>query len=248
MSLVSIITPTYNSEKYISQTIESIINQTHTNWELIITDDCSTDSTIKIIESFAKKDNRIRINKLESNSGAGIARNNSIAQAKGRFIAFCDSDDIWLPEKLERQLIFLTKNNLSFTYSGFDIIDERGKVISKHKPPRRLTFKDLLLSNEIGCLTAIYDTSLLGKMYMSEMRNRQDWVLWLNILKQINTAEGLTNSLALYRIRKGSISRSKIDMLKFHWKVYSKEMNFNTIESVRLLSKYIFHYIKKFIL
>ena len=243
--LVSIITPTFNSSKFIGSTIESIRNQTYRDWELLITDDGSTDNTIKVINDYQKQDSRIKLFLLKVNSGAGFARNNSIKMASGKYIAICDSDDLWLPHKLKKQIDFMNNNNLLFTYSSFDIIDENDVNISKVTPPTRLTYSNLLKGNKIGCLTAIYDTSYLGKLYMSNIRNRQDWVLWLTILKKIKATKGLKESLAFYRKRKGSISRNKLKMITYHWRVYRQEMKINLFNSVVLLFQNIVYHIKK---
>jgi teichuronic acid biosynthesis glycosyltransferase TuaG len=243
--LVSIITPTFNSEKFLVNTIESIRNQSYQNWELLITDDCSSDGTINIIEHYIKIDSRIKLFNLKFNSGSGIARNKSIENAKGRYIAFCDSDDIWYSNKLREQVSFLDNNNLSFTYSGYDIIDEENNIISSFIPKSELTYFDLLQSNQIGCLTALYDTKKLGKLYMSEIRNRQDWVLWLNIFKRIKKTKGLERTLGSYRIRKNSISRNKLKMIKFHWKVYYNELGYSASKSLYLLFQYLWFYFKK---
>ena len=173
---VSIITPCYNSEKFISETIVSIQKQTLKDWELVITDDCSTDSSVDIIKSFISTDNRINLYCLDTNMGPGAARNNSINKSKGRYIAFCDSDDQWKPLKLEMQVEFMKTHKLAFTYSSYEIINEDGKLTGKVTPPPNLRFKDMLRNNYVGCLTAIYDSKIIGKHLMSEIRKRQDWV------------------------------------------------------------------------
>ena len=134
-NLVSIITPIYNSEKYITETIESIQAQTYTNWELLITDDCSTDQSIDIIKSHQKNDNRIRLFLLDKNQGAGVARNNSIKEANGRYIAFCDSDDLWKQDKLAKQIKFMKENQVSFTYCSYDIVNEKREYTQTIIPP-----------------------------------------------------------------------------------------------------------------
>jgi teichuronic acid biosynthesis glycosyltransferase TuaG len=239
---VSIITPTYNSQEFIKETIVSIINQTYDDWELLITDDCSSDNTVQIVEEYMKMDKRIKLFKLKENSGAGIARNKSIKEAKGRYISFCDSDDIWYSKKLQFQIQFLAKNNLSFTYSGYDIIDEKNNQLSSFMPSMDITYHDLLKRNQIGCLTAIYDTNKLGKLFMSEIRNRQDWVLWLIILKKIKKTKGLNLKLGSYRARKNSISQNKLKMVKFHWRVYYNELGYSALESLLLLVQYLWLY------
>lgn len=244
-TLVSIITPTYNSEEFISETMNSIINQTYQNWELLITDDCSNDNTVEIVKQYILKDKRIKLFELKDNSGAGVARNNSIKNAKGRYIAFCDSDDKWKPEKLDKQLNFLKSKSLSFTFCSYDVTNENGDFIKTIKAPLELSFSKLLKNNYVGCLTAIYDQEVLGKLYMSEMRKRQDWTLWLKILKLIGNSSGQIESLALYRDRSKSISSNRFEMLKYTWLIYSNELGFSFIKSFSCLIKFLFYYIKK---
>lgn len=243
--IISIITPAFNSEKYISETIESIQAQTYANWELLITDDCSTDQTIRIVKTFQENDSRIRLYKLEKNQGAGVARNNSIIKATGRYIAFCDSDDQWKPSKLEKQVQFMKTHKLPFTYSSYEIIDEEGYLIGKVTPPHNLSYQDMLRNNYVGCLTAIYDTEIIGKHLMSDIRKRQDWVLWLKIFKIIKQTKGMSENLALYRDRSNSISSNKTQMIKYNWIVYNKELKFNRLKSFFLMINFIFFYVKK---
>ncbi|MCG1036618.1 glycosyltransferase family 2 protein [Polaribacter sargassicola] len=219
--LVSIITPNYNSEKFISQTINSVLNQTYQNWEMIIVDDVSTDNSTKIIESYSLKDDRIILHKLQKNSGAAIARNKAISLAKGNFIAFLDSDDLWLPKKLEVQLEFMETNNYPISYSSYEIIDENGKPKNKIiECKEKLDYNRMLYSNEIGCLTAMYNSDVLGKVYMPNVRKRQDYGLWLKILKMEKYAFGIPKVLAKYRDRSLSISNNKVEMLKWNWNLY----------------------------
>ena len=246
-NLVSIITPSYNSEEFISETIHSIINQTYTNWELLITDDCSNDNTISIIKSFQENDVRIKLFILESNGGAGVARNNSIKYAKGRYIAFCDSDDQWKKNKLELQINLMVQNNMVLSCSGYDVIGEKGNYIRTIYPPKIITLKKILSNNYIGCLTAIYDSRKIGKQYMPLIRKRQDWVLWINILKKIKKTEGLNISLAIYRLRSNSISRNKFNLLIHNWNVYHQVLGYNKLESVLLMLNFITHYAIKVI-
>ncbi|BAX78631.1 glycosyltransferase family 2 protein [Labilibaculum antarcticum] len=217
---VSIITPTYNSEAYIVQTILSIQRQTYDNWELLITDDCSSDKTIDLLNEFAGEDNRIKIFQLNINSGGGIARNNSIENATGRFIAFCDSDDLWTPDKLEKQIKFMAENDLAFTYSAYQKINEDNEKGGIVNPNPKLTYSDLLKSCQIGCLTAIYDTFKLGKVYLPEIRKRQDYGLWLKIFQVIGETRGLNNNvLGYYRVRSNSVSSNKFKAAIYHFKV-----------------------------
>ena len=233
--LVSIITPSYNCAKYIEETIQSIQAQTYTNWELLITDDCSTDESVDIIRNYSATDSRIKLFILKENSGAGVARNNSIKEARGRFIAFCDSDDRWYPNKLECQLAFIKENGCALSYASYDVCDELGHKTGHVNCLSKLTPKEILRDNGIGCLTAIYDTHMIGKCYMPSMRKRQDWCLWIDIINKIGEAKGVQIPLALYRNRDSSISSNKIEMLKFNYEVYHTFLKRSCLESWSIL-------------
>lgn len=229
--LVSIITPSYNSAEFIAETINSILAQTYTNWELLITDDCSSDNTCVIIEQFASEDTRIKLFRLSENSGAGVARNKSIKEAKGRFIAFCDSDDCWLPEKLEKQLEFMVSNAYVLTYTSYIQCNKKGEPVRIVNSSRKVSYYGLIRDNKIGCLTAIYDTKIIGKIYMPVIRKRQDWGLWLLIVKKCRFAFGLLEPLALYRMREGSISAKKMDLISYNINVYKQVLHFSMFKS-----------------
>jgi len=237
-NMVSIITPSYNSEKFISQTIESVLAQIYQNWEMIIVDDCSPDNSNQIIEKFIKTDRRIKLIKLENNSGPAVARNTAIKEAKGRYIAFLDADDLWLPNKLEKQINFMNKNNLSFTYSAYTLVDEEDNDLGVFIPREELSYEDILKTNDIGCLTAIYDTEKLGKVYMPNVLKRQDYGLWLRILKKIEKTKGILEPLAIYRVRKNSVSSNKLKAAKHQWKIYRKVEKLSIFKS----SYYFLHY------
>jgi glycosyltransferase involved in cell wall biosynthesis len=240
--LVSIITPSYNSAFFIEETINSILSQTYTNWELLITDDCSLDNTEEIVNKYMKNDHRIKFFKLDKNSGAGVARNNSIENAQGRFLAFCDSDDCWYPKKLEIQLAFMVEHNYEFSYTSYDTCNEENKIIGYVKCKKKISYYSLLKDNGIGCLTSIYDTARIGKAYMPTIRKRQDWGLWLSVIKKTSYAYGLQESLAKYRIRENSISANKISMIKYNYKLYNKVEGFSKISSFFLLFCYFLPY------
>ncbi len=243
--LVSIITPCFNAEDFISDTILSVQNQTYANWELLITDDGSTDYSIKIIREFIKNDDRIKLFEI-SNSGAAVARNNSIKNAEGNFIAFVDSDDLWLPKKLELQLKFMIDNNYNFTYTSYKRIDEKGFDLNiTMSCEKQLTYQRMLYSNKIGCLTVIYNKDNLGKIFMPLIKKRQDYALWLKILKIENRAFGLNLELAKYRIRKSSMSKNKFEMLKWNWMLYKKIEKFSYIKALYYLLSNIIIKIKK---
>ena len=251
--LVSIITPTYNAEKFIAETLKSVQNQTYQNWEMILVDDASTDETVKIISDFVEKDSRIKLFKLEKNSGNGFARNIALEKAVGKYIAYLDADDLWFPNKLEKQIQFLKENNLHFTFSFYDCIDEEGNSLNRRvEAPVNLTYDELFFCNYVGNLTAIYDADYFGKIVIEATQKRQDWRLWLTILKQIQVTTPVPEPLAFYRIRKDSISSSKFKLIKHNFGVYREFHGFNFVFSVLLMVRFLFtqlivkrRYIKK---
>ncbi|CAN1493742.1 WcaA Glycosyltransferases involved in cell wall biogenesis [Flavobacteriaceae bacterium] len=235
-ALVSIITPSFNSEKFIAGTIQSVQNQTHQNWEMIIVDDCSSDRTVSVIQQFIKNDVRIRLFQLDKNSGAGIARETALSNAKGDYISFLDADDLWKPLKLEKQLQFLKAHKAHFTFSFYDCIDEEGNALNKRvEAPRNLSYRQLFFCNYVGNLTGIYEVNYFGKIAISATRKRQDWMVWLTILKKITKAKPVPESLALYRIRDNSLSASKIDLLKHNFAVYRNFHGFSYVSSLFIM-------------
>jgi teichuronic acid biosynthesis glycosyltransferase TuaG len=239
--LVSIITPTYNAEKFITETLKSVQNQTYQNWEMILVDDASTDETVKVISDFAEKDSRIKLFKLEKNSGNGFARNIALEKAVGKYIAYLDADDLWFPNKLEKQVEFLKTNNLPFTFSFYDCIDEEGNLLNRRvEAPVNLTYDELFFCNYVGNLTAIYDAAYFGKIVIEATQKRQDWRLWLTILKQIQVTKPVSEPLAFYRIRKDSISSSKFKLIKHNFGVYREFHAFNFVFSVLLMMRFLF--------
>ena len=239
--LVSILTPTFNAEKFIRATIKSVQEQTYENWEMILVDDASTDNTVSIIEDFAQRDNRIKLFKFSENRGNGFARNAALNKATGKYIAYLDADDLWFPSKLEKQIQFLNANNLHFTFSYYDSIDEEGNNLNRRvESPNPLIYKQLFFCNYVGNLTAIYDADYFGKIILETSQKRQDWRLWLTILKQIKTAEVVPESLAFYRIRKDSISSSKFKLIKHNFGVYREFHRYNFMSSVLLMMRFLF--------
>ena len=236
--VTSIITPSHNSTQFISATIQSVLNQSISDWELIIVDDCSSDNSVEVVQSFVERDSRIKLIQLSENSGAAVARNRAIEAAQGRYIAFLDSDDLWLPGKLEKQLAFMQANNYPFTYAAYDKIDENGQVFGHIGVPDRVCYSDLLKTCSIGCLTAIYDTEYFGKVTMPLIRKRQDLGLWLKLLKKTEYAYGLNETLAQYRVRTDSISANKANAAKFTWRLYREVEGLNLLKA----SYYFSHY------
>ncbi|PHM68334.1 glycosyltransferase [Xenorhabdus sp. KJ12.1] len=245
--IVSIIMPSYNSSLFIEKSIESVLKQTFPYWELLITDDCSTDHTYDIISKYALYHPRIRVFKNEKNLGAGFARNNCIKNAKGRFIAFLDSDDLWHPVKLERQISFMKEKKCALSYSYYQKIDENNKLKSTIKAPKFTNSKKLLFTNVIGCLTAIYDTNQVGKVYMPLIRKRQDMALWIKIMDISGNAYAIPEVLAYYRISSKSLSGNKYKAAKSQWNLYRNTLNLGLLNSlVYFISYAIFGFVKKF--
>jgi len=235
-NLVSIITPSYNSERFISQTINSVLAQTYKDWEMIIVDDVSPDNSNKIIEEHIKKDSRIKLIKLEKNSGPAVARNRAIEEANGRYIAFLDADDLWMPEKLKKQINFMSVNNYELTYTNYETMNENGvKLNSFIISPRRLDYKQLLKSNKVGCLSAIYDTKRIGKIFMPLIKKRQDYGLWLRVLKKIDYAYNVNEVLGTYRLMSNSVSSNKIDLLKYNYALFREHEKFSVLKSLYYL-------------
>ncbi|WP_180065131.1 glycosyltransferase family 2 protein [Acinetobacter sp. YH16037] len=239
MILVSIITPSYNCGNYIEKTILSVINQNYKNWELIIVDDCSSDYSVQVITRYLSQDERIKLICLEKNSGAAVARNRGIEEASGRFIAFLDSDDSWHPEKLSKQVDFMLKNDYAFTYTAYHKVNEYGEYLSKVNIPLKTKYNELLKTCVIGCLTAMYDSHKLGKVYFPLIRKRQDFALWLKILKLTPYAYGLNEDLANYTVRSDSISANKLKAAQYNWYLYRNIEKLNIFKSMYYFSHYM---------
>lgn len=234
--LVSIIMPNYNSEKYVEETIKSVLSQTYQNWELIFVDDCSTDKSLDIAKSF--KDDRIKILQNSTNSGAAVSRNLAIKQAKGKWIAFLDSDDLWTCNKLDTQLKYMKDNDVSFCFTDYDVVNEENEMVSVFKPKLAVcSYKDILKHNHIGCLTVIYDAEKLGKVEMpTDAIKREDVACWLKILKGGVKGFCLHENLAKYKVHSNSVSSNKLKMMKYQWQVYRKVEKINFFKSIYYLA------------
>jgi glycosyltransferase involved in cell wall biosynthesis len=235
--MVSIITPSYNSSRFIAQTIESVLSQTYDNWEMIIVDDVSPDNSNEIIEKYVQRDSRIKLLKLEKNSGPAVARNRAIEEAIGRYIAFLDADDLWMSDKLQKQIDFMKTHNYELTYTAYETMSEDG--VNLHftiTPPKKLNYQELLKANKIGCLSAIYDSKRIGKVYMPLIKKRQDYGLWLRVLKKVDYAYGMDEVLGRYRIMSNSVSSNKLDLLKYNYRLFKEHENFSTLKSLYYLS------------
>jgi teichuronic acid biosynthesis glycosyltransferase TuaG len=228
-ALVSIITPVYNSAIYIDETINSVLKQNYQNWEWLIVDDLSTDNSVDIIKKYSNIDFRIKLIVSKTNEGSGPARNIAIKNAKGKYLAFLDSDDLWHKNKLLIQIKFMQERDSAFSYTSYNYIDENSNLINEiyHVSNRSIDYDFLLKKTDIGCLTAIYDVEKIGKMYMPNLRRKQDYALWLAILKKGFKADPLDKVLASYRVRKGSATSNKIILIRLHYSFLRKTQNLN---------------------
>ncbi len=237
--LVSIITPSYNTAKYIADTIRSVLSQTYQNWEMIIVDDCSTDDTDEVVATFLC-DKRIRYLKNAQNSGAAVSRNYAIREARGKWIAFLDSDDLWLPDKLERQISFMNERVAAFSCTSYWVKKEGEKQLIEYSPKRdSYGYKDILKHCRIGCSTVIYDVDCLGKVYMpTNAPKREDFACWLEILKRGTDVLVYHDPLTTYLVHTYSVSSKKSKMIKYQWHVYRKIENLSWIKSIFYLTNW----------
>lgn len=246
--LVSVIIPVYNSEKFIKETIKTVQNQTYKNYELIVVNDCSTDNSKKIIEEEIKKDNKIKLINLKENSGVAIARNTGIDNAKGKYIAFLDADDLWEKEKLEKQIEFMSKNEYEFTFTGYEFADKNGKGNGKIvHVPSKINYKQALKNTIIWTSTVIFDQEKLGKkiIQMPNEKRGQDTATWWKVLKQIDDAYGIDEVLSYYRRTNESLSANKLKALKRTWNLYRNVEHLNIFYSFYNFCWYIFNAIKR---
>lgn len=244
-NLVSIITPTYNSSEHIRATYNSIKEQSHTNWEWLVTDDCSDDDTVSILESISLTDNRVRIFKNTINSGAAVTRNNSLSEVSGRYIAFIDSDDLWVSSKLVTQINFMEKFDCDFSFTSFTIIDEQGnsqsKIVDKHNVVKMYNYKDMLKKEAtLGCSTVMLKPSGFSDISMPLLRTGQDYALWLKLLKTGGMAYLCPQSLTFYRILPNSISRNKVKKAMRQWQIYRQVEKLSLANSMMFFIFYAF--------
>jgi len=243
--LVSIITASYNSQPYIAHTIRSVQQQTYTNWEMIIVDDCSTDNSLELIEEFLK-DPRVKLLRHNKNKGIVAARNYAIERSGGNIIAILDSDDIWMPYKLERQIAIYRKTpGTAMVYSDYDYINDDGQSLNKIiRAPAKVGYYDILKSCSIGCLTSTYNVDVLGKIYFRQ-HGHEDYILWLDILKRGFEAINAGEILARYRITRNSISSNKVRAAKWQFKIYRNIEGLSLFKTLYYFSWYTFKGIRK---
>jgi teichuronic acid biosynthesis glycosyltransferase TuaG len=260
---VSVIMPAYNAERTIAQSIDSVLAQTHPHWELIVADDGSTDGTAALLEKYKAADGRIRVLRTAGRCGPAKARNQAISASTGRLVAFLDSDDMWLPEKLARQIKFMNENSSVFSFTAYRKMDMAGNVGQANiGVPKHVSYHDLLKSNRIGCLTAMYDRLHFGEVAMPDMGKREDYRLWLNFLRDRVVhedyglwlhmlrsagkvgpskrvlAHGLNEPLALYRVGQQSLSSNKLAAATSQWLVYRQVERLSVVMSLYYFCHY----------
>ena len=220
--LVSIVMPSFNTARFLPETLQSVLDQTYENWELIIVDDCSSDDTDEVIKPYLK-DERIRYFKNEKNSGAAVSRNRALKEAKGKWIAFLDSDDVWMPEKLEKQLRFMEENEYHFSYTDYLEMNEdsspNGKMVTG---PNHITRRGMYRYCWPGCLTVMYDAEAVGAIQIADIKKNNDYAMWLKVCRKADCYR-LGLPLAKYRKRSGSISNhGYTKLIEWHYKLFRK--------------------------
>ena len=238
---VSIITPAYNVESLILRTYQSIKNQTFENWEWLITDDCSSDNTLEILNRLSKDDTRVRVFSNKKNSGAAVTRNKSIHNSTGDFLAFIDSDDIWLPDKIQKQLAFMGQN-IDFSFTAYELIDANGTKYNKIVDSLHFcnfSYQDMLRKKAtLGCSTVMLRRSAFTDISMPLIRTGQDYALWLKLLKTGVKAYSLSDVLTQYRILPDSISRNKVKKAKRQWQIYREIEELPLLQSIECFCFY----------
>ena len=245
--LVSIVVPVYNAARFLEKTIASVQNQTYTNWELILVDDHSTDNSVEIIQKYLKDDKRIKLFKNSVNSYAAVTRNKGIDESKGRYIAFLDADDLWVPTKLEKQVRFMQQKDCAFSFTGYEFADENGKPTGrKVNVPVTLNYKEALRNTIIWTTTVMFDINKLSKddIYMPNVKS-EDTACWWKVLKIVNHAYGMQESLSYYRRSKGSLSANKLEAIRRVWGLYRKSEDLSVAYSSYCFTGYAFNTVRK---
>lgn len=246
-NLVSVVIPVYNSERFLVDTIESVLSQTYKNIEIIIVDDCSKDNSFKIINSYMARNGNIKYHRFDENSGPAIARNKALELAKGRYIAFLDSDDIWNEKKIEKQIELMKNNNAAICYTAIEMIDEEGKLIkSKRNVNEIVDYKYILKNTMIACSSVVVDRYLTGDFRMPLIRAGQDYATWLLLMRDGTKAYGINEALVKYRRVRGSISSNKWKSLKKVWNIYTKCENIDPIRATYYSIFFVFNALKKY--
>lgn len=242
-ALVSVIMPAYNAQATLADSVRSVLEQTHPHLELLIINDCSTDNTSQLMQELSREDARIRLIQCEANGGVARARNAGIELAQGQYIAFLDSDDLWLPEKLEKQLELMRATNTLVCTSAYYRFREPGQWLSTSSPPQQTSYHQLLQGNVIGNLTGLYDCHALGKFYQQPIRH-EDYLMWLEVTRKAGTVCAVPEPLAAYRVGHASLSSNKFKSVQWTWEIYRKHLGLSAPYSMYLM----LHYLSKAIL
>ncbi|MFI0718364.1 glycosyltransferase family 2 protein [Streptomyces sp. NPDC021224] len=254
MPLVSVVMPVHNSAATLGASVRSVLAQTHADVELLVTDDASTDDSMDLLRELARQDERVLPRAAPEQGGAARARNLAMERAQGDYVAFLDSDDMWLPEKLERQLAFAAAGDAPLTFTSYYKVDgdhtgeacdftPNGRVVAARE---RVTYRDMLVQDHIGALTAMYDRDALGTRLMPDMPKRQDYALWLSIMRDGHPARGLQEPLAVYRAgRAGSLSSNKLALVEHNWRLYREHEHLSVPRSTLALSGAVWHSLRK---
>lgn len=240
---VSVVMPTYNCADYIAKSIDSVIAQTFGDWELLVMDDHSSDNTADVLAPYLEKYGNIHYHCSPKNVGASAMRNEGIMNSTGRYIAFLDSDDLWMPNKLEKQLEFMQKHDAAFSCTGYEYMDASGKrLMSAYIPQEKVDYKRCIrLSNPIGTLSAMFDTQKVGKIQAPPIKKRNDFAMWLQILKKTDYCYGMPDILGYYRAgRSGSLSSNKVKLAKYHWELYHDVEKLGFFRSVHAMTCWAF--------
>jgi glycosyltransferase involved in cell wall biosynthesis len=247
MATVSIICAAYNCADYLPDAINSVISQDYENWELIIINDCSTDNTLEVANEFTNRDSRIRVQSNRINQGPAKTRNKGIENATGDYLTFLDGDDFWEKEFISSSINFLRENNYSFCFASYYRVDQHLEpILDPFIVPEKVSYNDLLKTCPISCLTAFMDIDKIGKYYMPDIEKRQDYGLWLKILKDVEYAYGLKKILATYRIREGSVSRNKYYAILYVWKLFREVEKLPFLKSLYLTFIYAYNGYRKY--
>ena len=238
--LVSVVMPAYNKQDVIAESVRSVIAQTFPHWELLVVDDASTDGTLSVANRLAEDDSRIRVVALKENGGIANARNVGMAAAQGQYLAFLDSDDLWLPKKLQVQMEFICRHGASFTFTRYRRFGPNGSLGPPVKIPEKVNYERLLRGNAIGCLTVMLDRAKIPIFSMPNVRH-EDYVSWLHILKQGYTAWGVQEDLARYRISSTSVSADKKRSAAWTWAIYRHIENLSFIKALWCFINYAIH-------
>lgn len=242
--LVSVVMPAYNAERHLPTAIKSLLAQSYQEWELLLVNDASRDGTLEVARSFELHDGRIKVIDSAVNRGVSATRNAALERAEGKYIAFLDSDDVWHPQKLEKQIPFMEKENVLISYGWYQRIDEHGKRLGEVRAPARIGYEELLKSNFIGNLTGVYNAQALGKEYFTDYRH-EDYVAWLSLIRRAGEARGIPELLGMYRVYAGSLSSNKLRTLGWQWRIYREHQSLSFLQACRYMLSYGNHALYK---